>query len=169
MAADAKLIMEMLVPMSQSGDPYWTMKPREWGQVILLWHVRHSGAVTLPDFYEVVSSIYADPARWEAITEDMRAFPNAEVRRVAGEMADKQKHAKTEFSGVLGSLFAALSFIGDEALKNCLEGGDFSLDVLTSDTRPVQKIASEMQSLDLDFPHFAGALEVQVKPIRVLD
>jgi type IV secretion system protein VirD4 len=137
LAADCKLIMEMMIPKAQGGDSYWTDKPREWGQVVLLWMVRRYGSVTLPEFYKLFSSVYADLTAWKAICGEMRTFPNPDVQRVVGEMVTKRKEAPKEFSGILGALFNGLSFIGDEALNRCLDTPDFSLSVVTSDFQPV--------------------------------
>jgi type IV secretion system protein VirD4 len=138
LAADCRLIMEMMIPKTaKGGDSYWTDKPREWGQIVLLWMVRRYGAVTLPEFYKLFSSVYADLTAWNAICGEMRTFPNPDVQRVVGEMVTKREEAPKEFSGVLGTLFNALSFIGDPVLNECLKGGDFSLSVVTSDYQPV--------------------------------
>lgn len=137
LAADCKLIMEMMIPKDKGGDSYWSDKPREWGQVVLLWMVRRYGSVTLPEFYDLFSAVYADLNRWNDICAEMKSFPHPDVQRVIGEIISKREEAPKEFSGILGTLFNGLSFIGDEALRPCLDGGDFSLSVVTSDCQPV--------------------------------
>lgn len=138
LAADCRLIMEMLIPtVKTSSDNYFSSKPREWGQVFLLWMVRDKGRVTLPEFYKLFSSVYTDLDAWDEICGAMRSFPNDDVQRVVGEMVTKREKAPKEFEGILGTLFIGLQFIGDPALNECLKGGDFSLSVVTSDYQPV--------------------------------
>ena len=136
LVADCKLIMQMMIPKTSNGDDYWTLKPRELGFAVLLWQVRKEGRIDAARLYALLSSIFARPALWKQIVDDLLAFPNVEVRRIAGEIEYKRKEAQGEFSGIMGKLFEALSFIADPALSRCLQGGDFSLSVLT-DKRPV--------------------------------
>jgi len=138
LAADCKLIMEMMLPKPKSGgDLYWIEKPREWGQVLLIWMVQRRGTVTLPEFYEVVSFIRSDPQKWQEIAKEMMVSDNLDVKRVVGEISEKRKNAPAEFEGVMGSLSNHLSFIGDPALSRCLAGSDFSLSVVASQSQPV--------------------------------
>lgn len=137
LAADCRLLMEMIIPKVKSGgDNYFPDKAREWGQVILLWMVRRYGSATLPEFYKLLSSIYSDLTGWKAICEEMRTFPHTDIQRVVGEMVNKRTEAPKEFSGVISTLYNGLSFVGNEALSVCLTGGDFSLSVITSDFQP---------------------------------
>lgn len=135
LVADCKLIMQMMIPKTGGGDDYWTMKPRELGFAVLLWQVRKEGRIDAVRFYALLSSIFARPALWKQIVDDLLAFPDMEVRRIVGEIEYKRKEAQGEFSGITGKLFEALAFITDPALSRCLQGGDFSLSVLT-DKRP---------------------------------
>ncbi|MFA6016282.1 MAG: type IV secretory system conjugative DNA transfer family protein [Gallionellaceae bacterium] len=138
LVADCGLIMEMMIPNAKHGsDPYFSEKPREWGQVLLVWMVRRFGSVTLPDFYARVSAIYSDEKAWDDICRQMAEFPNIVIQRVAGEIASKRKEAPKEFSGIIGTLFQGMKFIGDDAINACLKGGDFSLSVVTSEIQPV--------------------------------
>jgi type IV secretion system protein VirD4 len=131
LVADCKLIMEMMIPKGGGGDEYWTLKPRELGFAVLLWQVRKEGRIDAQRLYALLSSIFARPALWKQIVDDLLAFPDMEIRRIAGEIEYKRKEAQGEFSGITGKLFEALSFISDPALSRCLKGGDFSLSVLT--------------------------------------
>ena len=133
LTADCKLIMEMMIPKGGGGDDYWTLKPRELGFAVLLWQVRKEGRIDAQRLYALLSSIFARPALWKQIVDDLLAFPDMEVRRIAGEIEYKRKEAQGEFSGITGKLFEALSFIADPALSRCLKGGDFSLSVLTGE------------------------------------
>lgn len=130
--ADCKLVAEMLIPKHMNGgDDYWTLKPREIVFAVLFWQTITEGSVDAPRFYAVLSSIFAEPDLWQRIAQELMAFPNIEVRRVIGEIEMKREKAGGEFSGIMGKLFEALSFIADPALSRCLRGGDFSLSVLT--------------------------------------
>lgn len=138
LAADCKLLMEMMIPkVKTGGDNYFPDKAREWGRVILLWMVRDKGRVTLPEFYKLISTVYSDLTGWDSICAAMRTFPHPDIQRVVGEMVTKRDEAPKEFSGILGTLFNGLSFVGDEALSACLADADFSLSVVTSDFQPV--------------------------------
>jgi type IV secretion system protein VirD4 len=138
LAADCKLLMEMMIPkVKTGGDNYFPDKAREWGRVILLWMVRRGGSVTLPAFYKLISAVYADLTGWDSICAQMRTFSHPDIQRVVGEMVTKRDEAPKEFSGILGTLFNGLSFVGDEALSACLADADFSLSVVTSDFQPV--------------------------------
>lgn len=130
LVADCKLVMEMMIPKG-GGDDYWTLKPRELGFAVLLWQVRREGHIDAQQLYALLSSMFARPALWKQIVDDLLAFPDMEIRRIAGEIEYKRKEAQGEFSGITGKLFEALSFIADPALSRCLKGGDFSLSALT--------------------------------------
>ena len=133
LVADCKLLMQMMIPLTGRGDDYWSLKPRELGFAVLLWQVMQEGKINAARFYELLSSIFADPERWQEIVSDLLDFPHIEIRRIAGEIEYKRKEAQGEFSGIMGKLFESLSFIADPALSACLAGGDFSLSVLTED------------------------------------
>jgi type IV secretion system protein VirD4 len=64
--------------------------------------------LTRQRLYALLSSIFARPALWKQIVDDLLAFPDMEVRRIAGEIEYKRKEAQGEFSGITGKLFEAL-------------------------------------------------------------
>lgn len=123
LVADCKLLMQMMIPLTGRGDDYWSLKPRELGFAVLLWQVMKEGKINAARFYELLSSIFADPERWQEIVSDLLDFPHIEIRRIAGEIEYKRKEAQGEFSGIMGKLFESLSFIADPALSACLAGG----------------------------------------------
>ena len=139
LVADCKLLMEMMLPSTgQRGkDNYWIEKPRDWGTFMLVWLVQRYSGATLPQFYDLVSSIRSDPPKWKDYAAEMSNSPNVDVRRVVGEIQQKQDKAGAEFEGIIGGLSVNLSFMGDPTISRCLEGGDFSLSVITNPIQPV--------------------------------
>ena len=134
LVAHCTLVMQMIIPEpAHASESYWTLKPRELGSAVLLWQVMKEGSVHAARLHHLLSAIFADPVLWEEIVKDLMAMPDMEVQRVIGEIEEKRKRAGGEFSGIMGTLFNALSFIGDPALSRCLQGGDFTFDVLTGD------------------------------------
>lgn len=136
LVADCNLLMQTIIPETGAGDEYWSLKPRELGFAILLWQISKFGSITASKLHKLLSAIFADPDTWDDIVRDLRVFPDEEVRRIIGEIEQKRSKAGAEFSGIMGTLFKALSFISDPALSGCLRGGDFTFDVLTQEDPP---------------------------------
>jgi type IV secretion system protein VirD4 len=134
--ADCKFIAESLIPLSGSSNgQYFELRGREWLESLMKSCVEINGRTSLPDLYRVISIIEADPQTWANQLEKMLASSFEGVRRAAGEMLAKQQDSPKEFGAILGELYAHLSFLDDPTLLPHLEGGDFSLDMLTDPGR----------------------------------
>lgn len=133
LTSDCKLIMEMLIKVSggSGNSEFFDQRARDWCEALLKWMVSACGAVTLPEFYTLLNEIESSPGRWEEITaHELAHAPFEDVRRTAGEMHYKRRHAGSEFSGVMASIYKNLSFLNDPLLSSCLGKADFSLDAL---------------------------------------
>jgi type IV secretion system protein VirD4 len=135
LTADIKMIMEMLIKIPHgSRDDFFEIRARQWCEGLLKFMVLACGAVTLPDFYRLINLIETDPERFRQIAEEeMMAIPSADVQRTAQEIVYKRQHAEREFSSVIGTIFKNFAWLDDPALRDCLSGSDFSLDVLTKE------------------------------------
>ncbi|MEO1042990.1 MAG: type IV secretory system conjugative DNA transfer family protein [Pseudomonadota bacterium] len=137
--SDCDFISEGLIPLSGGGNgKYFELRAREWLSSFMKAGVEYRGRINLPDLYEVIGVIETDPNAWADELEKMLASRFPDVRRNAGEMLAKQQDSPKEFSGILGEIYAHLSFLNDPHLRAALSGDGrdcFSLEALTNPTR----------------------------------
>lgn len=88
-----------------------------------------SGVISMPAFYDLINEI-EDPHAWADFAEVMLNMPDGHVRRVAAEMDSKRSDAPKEYGAIMGSIYQNINFLSDPVIRDCLSGGDFSLDVL---------------------------------------
>lgn len=133
--ADVKLLVADLIPLPANGETYFSARAREWAEALLRSYVAGKpasttrAAVSLPEFYDLINAI-EDPAYWEGVAEQMLNQMESDIRRVAAEMDNKRANAPKEYGAIMGSLFESISFLSDPAIRECLSGSDFSLEVL---------------------------------------
>lgn len=128
---DAKMISEMLVPLSGSNNgKYFEEKARLLLEALMVADVQRSGAGSLRNLYRLVNAIESDPDTWLAFLEQMGASVFEHVRSIAGEMFYKQKDSPKEFGAVVSEAKKALSFLDDPSFLFGLESPAFSLRVL---------------------------------------
>lgn len=137
--ADCKFIAEGLIPLSGSANgQYFEVRAREWLEALIKARIEKIGGVTLPDLYRTLNIIDARPHEW---AEELKLMLNSRfegVRRVAGEMLVKQQDSPKEFGGVMGELYAHLSFLDDPALLDALSFSEVSLEALCHETQPAK-------------------------------
>lgn len=125
--ADCKFIAQSLIPTSSSGGGrYFELRARDWGENFLKMLVERDGQVSFPSFYRVINSIESDTTYWSQCLELMLNSSMDSVRRTAGEMLTKQQDSEREFGGIVGELYAYLSFLDDPMLQAALEHPDAS-------------------------------------------
>lgn len=74
--------------------------------------------------------------------------PFGDVRRIALEMNSKRLDAPKEYGAIMGEIFKSVSFLSDPAIRECLSGSDFSLEVLCqSDAIVYNMIPAEYAAL----------------------
>jgi type IV secretion system protein VirD4 len=133
--ADTKLLVADLIPLPTHGEDYFGRRARELAEALVKTHVagalpsQSRDAISLAVFYELVN-LLESPSGWSALSERMASMPDADIRRVAEEMEHKRKEAPKEYSGIVGSLYQAVESLSDPAIRECLSGSDFSLEVL---------------------------------------
>lgn len=131
LVADAKMVSEMICPLSGSGNAqFWELKSRLLCEACMVADAEQNGCASLLTLYRNVSAIEGEPERWFAFAERMYASSFEHVRRVAAEMIHKQKESPKEASGIVSEATKALSFMDDTALQAGLVKPDFSLKVL---------------------------------------
>jgi type IV secretion system protein VirD4 len=129
--ADCKFIAESLIPLSgSSNSQYFELRAREWLESLLKSLIETRGRVSLPALWRTIGLIETDPQAWADRLEAMLASSFDGVRRAGAEMLAKQQDSPKEFGGILGELYAHLSFLDDPGLLAYLEEGDFSLRTL---------------------------------------
>ncbi|NHK29632.1 type IV secretory system conjugative DNA transfer family protein [Parvularcula flava] len=137
--ANCKFIAEGLIPLSGSGNgKYFELRARDWAENITKARVEQNGSTSLPDLYRTINIIESDPEAWAAQLEFMLSSRFESVARCAAEMLTKQQEAPKEFGSILGEIYAYTSFLNDAALRESLEGGDFSLADLVDNPRTVR-------------------------------
>ncbi|MEW5421945.1 type IV secretory system conjugative DNA transfer family protein [Amorphus sp. 3PC139-8] len=137
--SDCKFIAESLIPLSGSANGhYFELRAREWLEALLKHHVERHGRITLPDLARLIDTIEANPQAWADQLSAMLASAHDSVRRAAGEMLVKQQDSPKEFGAILGEIYAHTSFLSDPVLLPALDGGDFSLSVLTDPAHAVK-------------------------------
>lgn len=128
--ADVKLVVADLIPLSGSANgQYFELRAREWTEALIKHHALTHGGITLPALYDIINAI-EDPAAWADLGEAMVLSPFADVRRIALEMNGKRLDAPKEYGAIMGEIFKSVSFLSDPAIRDCLSGSDFSLEVL---------------------------------------
>lgn len=128
---DAKMISEMLVPLSGSGNgKYFEEKARLLLEALMLAGAEQSGVGCLRNLYRIANAIEGSPETWLSFLKQMSLSAYEHVRSIAGEMFYKQKDAPKEFGAIVSEAKKALSFLDDPAFLSGLEQPDFSLEVL---------------------------------------
>jgi type IV secretion system protein VirD4 len=126
--ADTKFIATSLIPTSHSSSGrYFELRAADWGENILKMLVERDGRVSFPSFYRVINAIESDTTYWANCLEFMLDSHMDSVRRTAGEMLAKQQDSEREFGGIVGELYAYLSFLDDPMLQASLDRPDASL------------------------------------------
>lgn len=126
--ADCKFVAESIVPSSHSSNGrYFELRAQEWCENIMKALVERDGFVSFPSLFRTIGLIETNPNAWADMLEWMLASNMDGVRRTAGEMLAKQQDSPREFGGILGELYASLSFLDDPMLQASLEEADFSL------------------------------------------
>ena len=100
--------------------------------------VERDGTISLPSLYRFVNLIEGDPLKWFDHAELMLKSRFEDVRRTAAEMLKKLDEAPKEAGGILGDIYASLSFLHDPVLRASLEGGDVSLSDLIDNPQTVR-------------------------------
>lgn len=125
-----KLLVADLIPLSGSSNAeYFELRAREWCEFLILWYVRKAGRITMPAFYELINMVLnADSCT--TILDEMKALPDADIRRAAHEMESKRDSAEREYSAIIGEILKSISFLSDPAAYETLSGEDFSMEAL---------------------------------------
>lgn len=135
--SDAKFIAEGLIPFSGGASSrYFEQRARQWLEALMKSLVEQHGHVDFPTLYRVINLIESDRQAWADVIEAMLASTMEDVRRTASEMLIKQDDTPKEFSAIIGTLYANLSFLDDPALLRSLEHPDMSLADLSTSNRP---------------------------------
>lgn len=128
---DAKMISEMLVSFSGSSNgKHFEEMARLCLEAHMVADVEQHGSGSLLRLYRIVNAIEGDQDKWFALLERMGASAYEHVRSVAGQMFYKFRDAPKEWSGIVGEMRKALSFLDDPSFLCGLENPAFSLSVL---------------------------------------
>jgi type IV secretion system protein VirD4 len=128
---DAKMISEMLVPLSGAKEgKYFEEMARLLLEALMLTDVEEHSTGSLRNLYRIVNAIEGDAGMWAAFLRRMLASKYEHVRSIAGEMIFKREDAPKEFSGIVSDAKKTLSFLDDPAFLHSLESPSFSLSVL---------------------------------------
>lgn len=133
--ADTKLLVADLIPLPMRGDDYFARRAREVAEALIKTYLAGNApsttrdGISLASFYELVNMM-AIQAGWDALVQRMAEMPDGDIKRVAEEMDTKRREAPKEYSGIVGSLYEAIQPLSDPAVRECLSGSDFSLEVL---------------------------------------
>lgn len=139
LVSDCISIMEGFIPLTGGNAQYFELTARRWLCTLALHRLERRGATSLPDLYALITMIEGDAQAWANELEAMLASRYQEVRTAAAEMLAKQQDAPREFGSVMGEIYAHTIYMADPAVRRSLEGGGFSLSVLTDPAR-VSKI-----------------------------
>ncbi len=136
--ADCQFIAEGLIPFSGGGSSrYFEQRARQWIEALLKALVELRGHVDFPMLYRTINLIEGDLHRWADHLQIMLASTMEDVRRTGADIVTKQQDTPKEFSGILGTIYANLSFLNDPLLLRSLENPDVSLKELSTSSRPV--------------------------------
>lgn len=133
--ADVKLVIADLIPLSKSSDgAYFSQRARDWSEALVKAYIssRSTGTtdvISMPAFYDLINEI-EHPDAWADFAEVMLNSADGHVRRVAAEMDFKRSDAPKEYGAIIGSLYQNINFLSDPVIRECLSGGDFSLECL---------------------------------------
>ncbi len=135
--ADAQMVAESLVPFSGGGEGrYFEQRSRDWLANLMAHLVERHGQVDFAMLSRLVNSIEGDTDSWLNETEEMLKSKFPSVRRTVGEMLAKQADAPKEFSAIISTAYASLSFLDDQTLLASLENPEFSLAALCAEGQP---------------------------------
>ncbi|GFE65542.1 type IV secretory system conjugative DNA transfer family protein [Litoreibacter roseus] len=127
--ADCKFIAQSLIPVNQSSNGrYFELRACEWCENIMKALVERDGSVSFPSLWRAISTIEGNPQAWADLLEFMLSSRFEGARRTAGEMLAKQQDSEREFGGIVGELYAHMSFLDDAVLQTALETPDFSFE-----------------------------------------
>lgn len=139
LSPDVAFIVEGLIPTSGSSNGrYFEQRAQSWTGEILKSRVEINGQTSLPDLYRTINSIEGDRQAWADQLEAMLSSRFESVRRTAAEMLVKQQDAPKEFGGIIGEIYAQLSFLDDPVILSALEASDFSLEALADPRQPAK-------------------------------
>lgn len=107
---------------------------------ILMTEVYFNGSVTLEMLAARYEMLQAKPQQWEAYAEVMAKTPCSQTRATGRKMAFNRKHAQGEFSGTIGTLGNALSFLTSSNIMRMFGGSspDFSFKDVCTGKKPVK-------------------------------
>lgn len=135
--ADAQMVAESLVPFSGGGEgKYFEQRARDWLANLMAHLVERHAQVDFAMLSRLVNSIEGDTDSWLNETEVMLKSKFPSVRRTVGEMLAKQADAPKEFSAIISTAYASLSFLDDQTLLASLENPEFSLAALCAEGQP---------------------------------
>ncbi len=136
--ADCKLVAQALVRVTSTSDgKYFEQRGSGWVEAFLKFDAESAGATNLPSLMRIMNVIESGSPEWPDILEVMTHSAFADVRRTAGEMITKQQESPREFGGIIGELYANLSFLDDTVLRASLAEPVFSLEAICAPDRPV--------------------------------
>lgn len=135
---DCTLIMESLVAIREGKNDFFDKRAREVLESFVKSRVEQNGKTSLSDLYRAVNTIQLGGPDWADWASAMLRSQFDDVQRNAADMLDKQKDAPKEFSGIMGSIYNALSFLTDPVLLDSLSESDFSLSVLCDPLQPAK-------------------------------
>ncbi|HEY0939232.1 MAG TPA: type IV secretory system conjugative DNA transfer family protein [Steroidobacter sp.] len=128
---DAKMIAEMLVPLSGSSNgKHFEETARLCLEALLVADVEKRGVGSLGNLYRIICAIEGDQDKFLSILEAMGASGFEHVRSTAGTMFYKYRDAPKEWSGIAGEMRKSLSFLDDPSFLHALESPSFSLSIL---------------------------------------
>ena len=134
--SDCRLIAEMLIPLS-SGDndngKFFDLAGRRWVASLLKWLVLKDGSTSIPDLFNVITMIDADPIGFEqhVVADMMRMkdqFPD--IAATGNEIHLKQHEAQREYTAIMATIQNALGCFADPLLQRCLSNPNMSLEAL---------------------------------------
>lgn len=130
LVADAKMISEMLVPLSGTGNgKYFEEKARLLLEAILLVDA-DSATASLLGLYRALNALDGDAETANALLKRMAFSVYEHVRSAAGEILWKTEHAPKEWSAILSEARKSMSWMDVPSFQSSLQEPDFSLRVL---------------------------------------
>ncbi len=136
--SDSKVIAQNFIPLSgAAAGQHFELGGQRWIDALQKFDVIMNGSTSLPQLYNLVMMIEGNSSKFAKIAKIMQQSGHSDIAQVAGEILHKQDKAPKEFTGFMSTIYNAFSFMGEPAIVDMLQGGDFSLSVLC-DKKPAK-------------------------------
>jgi type IV secretion system protein VirD4 len=138
LAEDAFFFASNIVTNGQHS--FFQEQAQEVTYAILRTEVFYKGFVTVEDVAARLECLKSDPPRWEEYAEAMACVPCSITRAIGKRLAYNRKHAQGEFSGTVGTLSNAFSFLLSPSIMRMFGGNspDFSFSQVCQGANPTK-------------------------------